>query len=76
MIFCDKQIYNRFFPKNRLIVSLLHVFLGILSPQIWPSDHIEVNERMKEVLRMEWCGLALSASGWSVTLLTAGCGCR
>ena len=49
-----KQIYNSFFQKNRLIVSLLHVFLGILSPQIWLNDHREVNERMKEVLMMEW----------------------
>ena len=46
-----------FFQKNRLIVSLLHVFLGILSPQIWPKDHREVNERMKEVLMMEWHGM-------------------
>ena len=52
--FFDKQIYNSFFQKNRLIVSLLHVFLGILSPQIWLNDHREVNERMKEVLMMEW----------------------
>ena len=51
--FFDKQIYNSFF-LNRLIVSLLHVFLGILSPRIWHNDHREVNERMKEVLMMEW----------------------
>ena len=51
--FFDKQIYN-IFSKNRLIVSLLHVFLGILSPRIWHNDHREVNERMKEVLMMEW----------------------
>ena len=50
----DKQIYNSFFQKNRLIVSLLHVFLGILSPRIWHNDHREENERMKEVLMMEW----------------------
>ena len=42
------------FFLNRLIVSLLHVFLGILSPRIWHNDHREVNERMKEVLLMEW----------------------
>ena len=76
-LFCYKQIYNVFFSQeNRLIVSLLHVFLGILSPRIWPNDHRGVNERMKEVLRMEWHGMALSASGWSVALLTAKCGCR
>ena len=55
---------------NRLIVSLLHVFLDILSPRIWPNDHREVNERMKEVLMMEWHGMVLNASGWSVALLT------
>ena len=49
-----KQIYNSFFLQKRLIVSLLHVFLGIISPQIWPNDHREVNERMKEVLMIEW----------------------
>ena len=42
--------------KKRLIVSLLHVFLGILSPRIWHNDHREVNERMKEVLMMAWNG--------------------
>ena len=42
-----------FFKKNRLIVSHLHVFLGILSPRIWPNGRREVNERMKEVLRMD-----------------------
>ena len=26
-------------------------------------------KRMEEVLRMEWCRMALSASGWSVALL-------
>ena len=55
----DGQIcfINKFisvFQKNRLIVSLLHIFLDILSPRIWPNDHKEVNERMKEVLMMEW----------------------
>ena len=72
-------LINKFrivFSKNRLIVSLLHVFLGILSPRIWPNDYREVNERMKEVLMMEWPGMALSASGWSVALLTVKCGCR
>ena len=73
-------LINKFiivFSKNRLIVSLLHVFLGILSPRIWPNDHREVNERMKEVLMMEWHGMALSASAcWSVALLTVKCGCR
>ena len=72
-----KQIYNSFFSKkNMLIISLLHVFLGIQSPRIWSNNHREVNERMKEVVRMEWHGMALSASGWSVALLTAKCGCR
>ena len=49
-------LINKFIlvKKNRLIVSLLHVFLDILSPHIWPNDHREVNERMKEVLMMEW----------------------
>ena len=75
--FFDKQIYNSFFfRKKRLIVSLLHVFLGILPPRIWPNDHREVNERMKEVLMMEWHGIVLSASGWSVALLTVKCGCQ
>ena len=32
--FFDKQIYNSFFQKKLLIVSLLHVYLGILSPRI------------------------------------------
>ena len=78
----DKQLFliNKFIiffsSKNRLIVSLLHVFLGFLSPRKWPDDHREVNERMKEVLRMECHGMALSASGWSVALLIAKCGCR
>ena len=40
--------------KSKLIVLLLHVFLGILSPRIWHNDDREVNERMKEVLMMEW----------------------
>ena len=62
--------------KIRLIVSLLHIFLGILSPRMWPNGHREVKDRMKELLRMEWRGMAFSASGWSVALLTARCGCR
>ena len=56
--------------------SLLHVFLDILSPRIWPNDHRAVNERMKEVLMMEYHEMGLSASGWSVALLTVKCGCR
>ena len=69
---------NKFviFFFNKLIVSLLHVFLGIISPRIWHNDHREVTERMKEVLMMEWHGMVLSASGWCVALLTARCGCR
>ena len=75
--FFDKQIYNIYFSKkNRLIVSLIHVFLGIISPRIWPNDHREVKERMKDVLMMEWHGMVLSASSWSVALLTVKCGCR
>ena len=42
-----------------LIVSLVHVFLGIISPRIWPNDHREVNERMNEVLMMEWHGFGV-----------------
>ena len=49
-----REVYLLQLFLNRLIVSLLHVFLGILSPRIWPNDHREVNERMKEVLMMEW----------------------
>ena len=65
--FFDKQIYNSFFSqKNRLIVSLVHVFLGILSPRIWPNDHREVKERIKEVQMMEWHGMALSASSGTI----------
>ena len=71
-----REVYLLQLFLNRLIVSLLHVFLGILSPRIWPNDHREVNERMKEVLMMEWHGMVLSASGWSVALLTVKCGCR
>ena len=55
-VFINKFIIF-FFSKKRLIVSLLHVFLCILSPRIWPTDHREVNERMKEVLRMKWRGM-------------------
>ena len=64
-----------FFLRNRLIVSLLHVIAAVHTYP-GPNDHREVNERMKEVLEMEWHGIALSAIGWSVALLTAKCGCR
>ena len=31
---------------------------------------------MKEILRMEWRGMAMNVSGRSVAILTARCGCR
>ena len=58
--FFNTQMYNIVF-KKRLTVSRLHIFLGILSLRIWSNDHREVNERMNEVLRIEWRGMALSA---------------
>ena len=62
-----------FLKANRITFTR---FLGILSPRLWINGYREVNERMKEVLRMEWRGMALSVSGWSVAILTARCECR